>query len=330
MSELSILKYIESPGLLAKLELEDLKRFVEEYPFFQTAHMLLLKSLKFQNSEDFQNQLQKSSIFISDRDLLFRFLNKEYEIEEIEVKKEILVPQEDKIEIPNNPALLKNKKVKRKINDSFEGMGENISETLASQIEFSVVKDKDKLQYPSEIYFIDEERNGKNNIITIDADPENVKEGIKKKDILLIEEEESSAKEEDKSDESFELLEIENGQVENSENEEKKIDKKQYFDISSYSESEEEHLEDDLISNFIKKNPRIERNESNEENHNLAEESVKDDSNLLSETLIKVYIKQGLFEKAIQSYEKLSLKYPEKNVYFASQIKILEEKINNQ
>jgi len=320
MNESEILKYIDFPGFLAKAKIEELKKIVKEYPFFQTAHVLLLKALKSQNDSDFQTQLQKSSVYISDRDLLFKFLNQEFE----EIKEDVII-EEIREEIPENDSkFLKNKKVKRKINNSFEGMGENISETLSSQIEFSVVKEKDKLEYPSEIYFIDEERNGKNNIITIDADPEDPKKVVKKKDILQIEDEVLNTKQElkeeiKKTEERFELIESEKVQNNNSPN-------SGYFDIAEYAEAKPEDLEDDLISDFIKKNPRIKGNDNEEENKDLAESSLKEDSNLLSETLIKVYIKQGLFEKAIQSYEKLSLKYPEKSTYFASQIKKLEEK----
>lgn len=40
----------------------------------------------------------------------------------------------------------------------------------------------------------------------------------------------------------------------------------------------------------------------------------------MTETLAQIYIKQSYYEKAIEAYEKLSLKYPKKNTYFASQI----------
>ncbi len=45
----------------------------------------------------------------------------------------------------------------------------------------------------------------------------------------------------------------------------------------------------------------------------------------MTETLAKIYIKQGHYDKAIESYRKLSLKYPKKNSYFASQIENIKK-----
>ncbi len=322
MNQPEIIKYINNPNLLVNCDLDQLKNLIYNFPFFQTAHILYLKALLIQDKEQFKKQLSISSIYISDRDLLFKLLNREIVVGEEPMEVEGKVEPD----IKKDQFLLKNRKVKRKINNSFEGMGENISETISNQIEFSTVKEKDKLEYPSEIYFIEEERDGRNNIITIDADPENVKKLNKQKDILQLDEEELEKQRKEiknnneSKEEPFELMQSDEV------NKKEKKNTEGYFDISEYET--EEAIKDDLISKFIKENPRIETKEVEEEIDDISIESVKEDSNLLSETLIKVYIKQGLFEKAIESYKKLSLKYPEKNTYFASQIKIIEEKLN--
>jgi len=53
---------------------------------------------------------------------------------------------------------------------------------------------------------------------------------------------------------------------------------------------------------------------------NLPEDSFTD-------TLAKIYLKQKRYDRALEIFKGLSLKYPEKNVYFADQIRFLEKLI---
>jgi hypothetical protein len=63
---------------------------------------------------------------------------------------------------------------------------------------------------------------------------------------------------------------------------------------------------------------------------NMAKQSVSDNDFFVTETLAKIYIKQGNLTKAIKVYQNLSLKSPEKNNIFAAQIKILKEQLHNK
>lgn len=48
-----------------------------------------------------------------------------------------------------------------------------------------------------------------------------------------------------------------------------------------------------------------------------------------TETLARIYLKQKRYDRAIEIFKSLSLKYPEKNIYFADQIRFLEKLIEN-
>ena len=56
----------------------------------------------------------------------------------------------------------------------------------------------------------------------------------------------------------------------------------------------------------------------------LAEQSASWDPNLASEYLAEIYLHQGNKKRAIEIYEALSLKYPEKKSYFADLISKIE------
>jgi hypothetical protein len=58
-----------------------------------------------------------------------------------------------------------------------------------------------------------------------------------------------------------------------------------------------------------------------------AKNSLVDNDELVTETLAKIYGEQGSFIKAISTYEKLSLRHPEKSTYFAALIDQLKKEI---
>ena len=83
----------------------------------------------------------------------------------------------------------------------------------------------------------------------------------------------------------------------------------------------------DLINRFLENDPKMpkltkENSGEQSDGNNMVDlsKSSAEEHEFLTESMAKIYVKQGLFSKAIEIYEKLSLKFPEKSVYFANRI----------
>jgi hypothetical protein len=87
----------------------------------------------------------------------------------------------------------------------------------------------------------------------------------------------------------------------------------------------------DLIDKFLREEPRMSKVKTEFYNPvNMAKQSVAEDITFVSETLAKILVLQGNYTKALKAYENLRLKYPEKRLYFASQIKNIRKLISQQ
>ena len=87
----------------------------------------------------------------------------------------------------------------------------------------------------------------------------------------------------------------------------------------------------ELIDKFIQASPKISPIKQGGESATYFETNKTDNSYLMTETLARVYLEQKKYQKAIQAYEILILKYPEKSSFFAdriSDIKILQQNNN--
>ena len=81
------------------------------------------------------------------------------------------------------------------------------------------------------------------------------------------------------------------------------------------------HLIDSFLSNKEKKiDPQI-----HYKGEDLSEKSWIATDELMTETLAKVFVKQKKYDKALEAYQILGLKYPEKNSFFALRIKEIKK-----
>lgn len=88
----------------------------------------------------------------------------------------------------------------------------------------------------------------------------------------------------------------------------------------------EKDIKFQLIDEFIEKSPRISPVKDLPENNPVfvRAENSNEYSDLMTETLAQIYTEQKKYDKAIRAYKILSLKYPEKSIFFADRINEIE------
>lgn len=116
--------------------------------------------------------------------------------------------------------------------------------------------------------------------------------------------------------------------VENNSNKEQTV-KTEKPQLPVQKNKEERAKKMEIIDKIIEKNPSHIRLDPAKAKIYSADKNAKDSllesEHLVTETLAKIYALQGNVNKAIRAYEILSLKYPNKSVYFASLIKELKK-----
>ena len=84
----------------------------------------------------------------------------------------------------------------------------------------------------------------------------------------------------------------------------------------------------DLVNNFLRRQPRLTRPAmlppSPATQADLSVRSTRTEPDLVSESLARILVRQGKTARAIEIYEKLMVRQPEKMAYFAAQIQSLQ------
>jgi tetratricopeptide (TPR) repeat protein len=100
-------------------------------------------------------------------------------------------------------------------------------------------------------------------------------------------------------------------------------------------DSEEKISGNSLVDKFLSSGPgpiKMDKTSSaqfpQDSDNEIETKSTTVHDELITETLALIYFEQKKYDEAIKAFQKLSLKYPEKSVYFASRIKEIE-KIKN-
>ena len=250
---MDLINLIRHPELMDRETLYDLRSLIAQYPYYQTARLLMLKNLYILHDPTFDEELRRAAIYITDRKVIFNLVESaHYQLKTTEKTADEKKQTKGAEQRPSTNELI----------DKF-------LETIPVEEE----KDKSKKRKPT----------------AADAAIDYV--------AYLLETEE---KEDVKSEETESSPTL------------------------------------DLIDTFISNNEqgRIELKENIEYVPEIADEGDKngeneDEEGYFTETLARIYIKQGRYSQALEIIKRLNLAYPKKNAYFADQIRFLEKLIIN-
>ena len=101
------------------------------------------------------------------------------------------------------------------------------------------------------------------------------------------------------------------------------------FDLGN---DEEMPAGNSLIDRFLSSNPstirfekKLQENIVDDSDNEVFDKSVSENDEIITETLAMIYLEQKKYDKALDAFRKLSLKYPEKSIYFATRIEEIEK-----
>ena len=295
------LKMAANYGPVDRQMLGEVNELISIFPYFQSAYMLLLKGLQNTSDVRFENKLRNSAMHIADREVLYYFLKKEpVPFEEIKSEALSATPVTDNIS-DSQQTVIESAKSSAELIDEIE---KDAEATLSGN------ESKDRSVVISTSVGTDD---SSATIIILDEETGDVEEKIFYMDPGFS------------LSQPADLLELSGD--ENLSGDDNASSGKQEQDSAPTTRK---HIQSELIDRFILANPRIETpaEKSESQNKDISKPFVEERDGLLTETLARIYITQGYFSRAIDIYERLSLKFPEKSTYFASLIEGVKELIN--
>lgn len=337
--------YVENPPSYSDDVLNSLNGLVEGYPYYDLPKFIMLKLLYSHDTTAFQEKLNKYSVLITDREALFYFIFKE----------ELAA-----FRISNNNKPLPKNQTQVLIDTFFDTFNKDKGGAFSDVLEHEQAN-KTQLVTTDYMGFLEEEEKRSkeqkkrpvftsSSLISIETKEEvdpKLSEDVELKPVIT---------EENKIEAKPSLIAVEVSKEEVKPMEEVKedlpiIETKVQPDFPLVQEdyqllAEDEELEEliplkhqGLIDRFLdnvgdggialklnKEDLKGDKDYSTDVDEDVSSEN---EDEYMTETLAKIFIKQGKYERAYKIIKELSLKYPRKNSYFAEQLDFLEKLIIN-
>ena len=295
---------MQNPEKLSGENVLLLDRLINEFPYFQTAHLLYVKNLHNQNSIHYNNQLKIAAAYSTDRKILYNLITK---------KDRLLhhspFDEKNKNKIPvNENVIIETLKVAQE-EITFKENVKNLANDEKKPVFEEIEKTKNDLAILNQ--------NILSEAITASIEME-VRQDVLSENNTKTEQKESAPRNQ-KKEEGFYV------------NPDAKYSFGEWLKLTSSPTAEKLLKEQELLDKFINEEPKISKPKTEFFSPiDKARQSVIEDETFVTETLAKIYEKQGNYLKAIRAYENLSLKYPEKKLFFATRIKEIRKKINQK
>src|SRR5690554_1332744 len=304
MTAQQYIQWLNNPYQLSDEDSNTLKNVLGEYPYLQSARALYLRTLHQQRSFLYNTELKKTAAFTTDRDVLFDFIISEEFITYKPLQIESVEVFEADYVAPKKPEPTLDETIEKRVLKTLVYMEDPAKETeLLHKID-QISKSKSEAKLGKEAP-------------KLEAEPT----ASAAKDVPQLEEKLEMGTPLDFSENdkfSFtEWLKLTSAQpIERTEEEVLNTEEVQEKEIVV----DEKQKKLDLINKFIETNPKITPSKTSVVSPVNIENNDDQESFYMTETLARIYLEQKKFQKAIQAYEVLILKYPEKSSLFANRI----------
>ena len=313
MQAKEFINYIKNPNSLEKNSVKELQKLVNDFPYFQSAHLLLSLASKKWDASVYQKSLKKTAIVVTNRSHLFNLIQQfeisntviedfdhqklavEEVLETLDSTKELNILKATELLIENSDSEILETGIQQKTKPNAEDVLEN---EIAKQVVGAIVEKQMLNLSDTQLVF------------NQNKEPENFTDWLR-----LIQ----------KSNKQLSAENILDTNTENNTDIKTRLEKSKIITQESALNKKLKNLA--LIDKIIENSPgqiKIKDDQKFYSPEHNAKESLLENEHLVSETLAKIYALQGSVNKAVRAYEILSLKFPQKSAYFASLIQKLK------
>lgn len=298
---------LNRPDTISDRQTEALEKVISEFPYFQSARALRLKGLYNQNSFQYNYALKVTAAFTTDRSVLFDFITSDTFTAIHKGIYEQKLAQLNGIEVSGIEVIDPAKAQKDKIEASILNSIRESTGILPRETEEPETIEEAEIA-PEEIH--------PEEIAPEEIAPDTVETPSQSGSAESLEIGKPLEFSPDEKHSFSEWLQLSRAAP---------IDRSVAEpQVENAASNPEKDKKTSLIDKFIESSPKIPPIRQDLKPTPIAEIAV-DNSALMTETLARVYLEQRKYQKAIQAYEILILKYPEKSSFFADRISEIEK-----